>query len=73
MITSALSLFPRNINEVFYYSTLLGYALFVVLAIPFITAILLMIRKNGEVDLARGRRVLFIFLSCCLFLLSAGC
>ncbi|MEK5009107.1 GerAB/ArcD/ProY family transporter [Bacillus sp. FSL K6-3312] len=46
LITSALSLFPRNINEVFYYSTLLGYALFAVLAIPFITAVLLMIRKK---------------------------
>jgi spore germination protein BB len=46
LITSALSLFPRNINEVFYFSTLLGYALFAVLAIPFITAVLLMIRKK---------------------------
>ncbi|MGE6630278.1 GerAB/ArcD/ProY family transporter [Bacillus sp. NPDC077027] len=45
-ITSALSLFPRNINEVFYYSTLLGYALFFVLSVPFVTALLLMIRKR---------------------------
>ncbi|MFJ5964374.1 GerAB/ArcD/ProY family transporter [Bacillus sp. NPDC093026] len=46
LITSALSLFPKNLNEVFYYSTLLGYSLFAFLAIPFITALLLIIRKK---------------------------
>ncbi|MFS0654154.1 GerAB/ArcD/ProY family transporter [Bacillus sp. 179-C3.3 HS] len=46
LITSVLSLFPRSINEVFYYSTLLGYALFVIIAIPMLTAALMIIRKK---------------------------
>ncbi|PCK19631.1 spore gernimation protein [Bacillus pumilus] len=46
LVTSALSLFPKNINEVFYFSNLLGYSMFAILAIPFTTFLLLIIRKK---------------------------
>lgn len=65
--------FSKNINEVFYFSTLLGYALFIILAIPFITFLLLTIRKNGEVVLHETKAFTFILLVQSSFLLTAGC
>ncbi|MED5223181.1 GerAB/ArcD/ProY family transporter [Bacillus safensis] len=46
LITSALSLFPNNVNEVIYFSTILGYAMFVILGIPFISVLLLTIKRK---------------------------
>ncbi|MBU8728325.1 MULTISPECIES: GerAB/ArcD/ProY family transporter [Bacillus] len=46
LTTFALSLFPKDIDEVIYFSTILGYAMFVSLGIPFISVLLLKIKRK---------------------------
>jgi spore germination protein BB len=49
--TFFITMYPKDLNDVFYYGTLLGYAFLIVIAIPFFVWLLSWVQKK----LGRGQ------------------
>lgn len=44
--TFFITMYPKDLNDVFYYGTLLGYAFLIVIAIPFFVWLLSWVQKK---------------------------